>query len=194
MKKTTLLLAILLTAFITNANAQADSVNVLNKKHELKIGAVKLLAGTIVEVTYEHIHSETFTYGVSVLGNLDSKSNDYPEDFSVTPFARFYFTEPKHYGAKGFFVEGFGKFISGKDYNGYTESYSVDVDGTTLYNYIDKRERYTAGSVGIALGWKLINRAGFVFEILGGAGRNFGGGRAMADASFRGDINLGYRF
>ena len=68
MKKTTLLLVIILTAFVTNVYAQADSTGVLNKKHELKIGAVKLLAGAIVEVTYEYIHSETFTYGVSVLG------------------------------------------------------------------------------------------------------------------------------
>lgn len=202
MKKITLLFA-LLTAGCITANAQVDSVYVVNngstsahnsliaKKHEFKIGAIKLLAGPILDVTYEHIHSESFTYGVSLLGNLDSKSNDYPEDFSVTPFARMYFTEPKYYGAKGFFVEGFAKFITGKDYTGETEEY---IDGNGNYYYNDRRESYTAGSVGIALGWKWINKAGFVFEILAGGGRNFGGGNNAPDASFRGDFNLGYRF
>jgi len=206
MNKITLLFA-LLTAGCFTANAQVDSVYVVNggasdahksliaKKHELKIGAIKLLAGAIVDVTYEHIYSEDFTYGISLLGNLDGKTNDYPEDFSVTPFARFYFTEPKYYGAKGFFVEGFGKFIAGKDYTGYTETmYYEDLNGNGYYTYNDKRESYTAGSMGIAIGWKWINRSGFVFEILGGGGRNFGGGDHAPNASFRGDFNLGYRF
>lgn len=193
MKHITLLITLLTIGFITTTYAQADSTSVLNKKHEFKIGAIKLLAGGILDVTYERIHSEDFTYGISLLGNLDSKNNEYPEDFSVTPFARFYFTEPKYYGARGFFIEGFGKFIAGRDYNGYVESYYVDNNGNGFYSYRDKQENYTAASVGISLGWKWINRSGFVFEILAGGGRNFGGSNAP-DASFRGDFNLGYRF
>lgn len=192
MKRITLLLALLTTGFTTTTYAQADSTSVLSKKHEFKIGAIKLLAGGILDVTYEHIHSEDFTYGISLLGNLDSKNNEYPEDFSVTPFARFYFTEPKYYGAKGFFVEGFTKFITGHDYYYHEEIY-YNNDGSYSYDYTDKRVAYTAASAGISLGWKWINRSGFVFEILCGAGRNFGGSKAP-DASFRGDFNLGYRF
>ncbi|MFP9100342.1 hypothetical protein ACLI09_14930 [Flavobacterium sp. RHBU_24] len=205
MKRITLLFALLAAGCVT-ANAQVDSVYVVNngsttahndliaKKHELKFGAIKALSGGIVEVTYERIYSESFTYGLSMLGNLDGNNNDYPEDFSVTPFARMYFSEPKYYGAKGFFVEGSAKFITGRDYNGYTEEYVYeDGNGNTYYNYYDKRVSYTAGSLGLAIGWKWINKAGFVFEILGGAGRNFGGSNAP-EANFRGDFNLGYRF
>lgn len=197
MKRIALLLTLLMSGFLATAQAPSDSTsaapNVLTKKNEFKVGAIKLLAGPILDVTYERIHSEYFTYGVSLLGNLAGENNDYPEDFSVTPFVRAYFTEPKHYGAKGFFVEGFGKFIAGREYNGYTEQY-VDNNGNGYYNYYDKRVSYTAGSLGLALGWKWVNKAGFVFEILGGAGRNFGGGNNAPEANFRGDFNLGYRF
>lgn len=167
--------------------------DVMTRKHELKLGAIKLLSGGIAEVTYEHIHSDDFTYGVSLLGNLDGKNNDYPEDFSVTPFARMYFTEPKYYGAKGFFVEAFGKFISGKNTQQMEEVYYTE-DGYPYYTYYEQNRNYTAASVGIAIGWKWINKSGFVFEITGGGGRNIGGNSHTPSATFRGDFNLGYRF
>lgn len=205
MKNITLLLTLTTMLCISTANAQVDSVYVVNgdsnkahndliaKKHEIKLGAIKALAGAIIEGTYEYIYSESFTYGASILGNLDSKNNNYPEKFSVTPFARMYFSEPRYYGAKGFFVEGFAKFIAGQqDYSTYEEFYSPD--GVYYSTYTEDKRNFTAGSAGIALGWKWINKSGFVFEILAGAGRNFGGNGDTPDATFRGDFNLGYRF
>ena len=90
-----------------------DKSSVFKRKHELKVGAIHLLGGPILEGTYEYIYSKDFTYGTSVLVSLDSK-NYYDEEFSVTPFARFYFQETIEYGAQGFFVEGFAKYLSGK--------------------------------------------------------------------------------
>lgn len=161
-----------------------EKKNIFSRKHELKLGAIKMLSGTILEVTYEYINSSDFTYGSSVLFNLDSE-NDYPEDISITPFVRFYFTESKEYGAKGFFVEGFAKFLSGKYY-----MYKYDVSG----NYYEKSINYTAASIGLSLGKKWINKSGFVFETLLGVGRNIGAKGNAPDASFRGDLFLGYRF
>lgn len=189
MKQTTLLLLLLAGGFM-NTYAQADSTGINFKKHEIKIGAIKLLAGGIVEGTYEYIHSPYFTYGASILGNFD-KSNEYPEDFSVTPFARFYFTESKEYGAKGFFVEGFAKFLTGRQYVYHYGSY--DPTGEYIYNDYESEEKFTTAAAGLSLGWKWINNAGFVLEIHAGAGRNFGGDN-VPDATFRGDLNLGYRF
>ena len=74
-----------------------------SKKHEVKLGAVKMLAASIFEGTYEYIYSKDFTFGSSLLMNLNSDKN-YTENFSITPFARFYFQETQEYGAKGFFV------------------------------------------------------------------------------------------
>lgn len=145
------------------------------RKHEVKLGAVKLLSGSIVEFTYEHIISDDFTVGSSLLVNCDT-SNDYWEDFSITPFARFYFQESKPYGAQGFFVEGFGKYASGRNIN---DSFNP---------------KYSAASMGISLGKKWINRSGFVFEALVGVSRKLGGSDVAPDAFFRGDLCIGYRF
>lgn len=162
--------------FLTSVTyAQENSI--FSRKHEIKVGAVKLLAGPILEGTYEYVHSNDFTYGVSILGKLDN-GNDYYEDFSVTPFARFYFQETKEFGAKGFFVEGFAKYSTGYyDYDSY-----------------DTDRKYSAGALGISLGKKWINRTGFIFEILVGAGRTIGSADYKPDFIFRGDLNLGYRF
>ena len=159
--------------------------SIFNRKHELKLGAIKMLSGPILEVTYEYINSSDFTYGSSVLFNLDSQ-NDYPENISVTPFARFYFTESKEYGAKGFFVEGFAKFLTGK--------YIVNSYDNVNFTYFDAQKKFTTASIGLSLGKKWINKSGFVFETLFGVGRNIGAKGEAPAASFRGDLFLGYRF
>ena len=92
---------------------QKKSIALSDRKHEIKVGAIKLLAGPIFEGTYEYIYSKDFTFGSSVLIDLQ-KENVWDENFSITPFARFYFQETKEYGAKGFFAEGFLKIASGE--------------------------------------------------------------------------------
>ena len=181
MKKITLLLFVLSATILL---AQETDKSVFNKKHEIKVGGIKLLSGPILEGTYEYIHSKDFTYGSSVLLNLD-KSNDYAEDFSITPFARFYFQETKEYGAQGFFVEGFAKYINGKTTKGHYDA---------LYNYYETKETFDASALGLSVGKKWINRSGFVFEILVGAGRSLGNQDNVPDAFFRGDLFVGYRF
>ncbi len=159
-------------------SAQDDERRAIeDRKHEVKVGAVKLLAGPILEGTYEYIKNSDFTFGTSVLANFDT-GNDYPEDFSITPFARFYFQESREYGAQGFFVEGFAKYSTGEH----------------EWNSDNVEAEYSCGAVGISLGKKWINRTGFVFEILVGGGRTIGGGMEAPDFLFRGDLNLGYRF
>ncbi|TDD99861.1 hypothetical protein [Flavobacterium cellulosilyticum] len=180
MKKTYLLFCIMVSALVFCQETITDKpteTTIFDRKHELKVGAVKLLAGPILEVTYEYIYSKNFTYGSSILVNL-SKNSDYPEDFSVTPFARFYFQETKEYGAKGFFVEGFAKYFAGNN----------------NINYYSTNEKYSAGALGLALGKKWINSSGFVFETLIGFGRTLGGNINTPEAVFRGDLFLGYRF
>ena len=181
MKKISLLL---LLFSVTVMLAQETKTSVFSKKNEIKIGGIKLLSGTILEGTYEYIHSKDFTYGSSILVNMDT-ANDYDEDFSITPFARFYFQETKEYGAQGFFVEGFAKYVNGKRSIGHYDA---------LYNYYETKETFDASALGLSLGKKWINRSGFVFEILVGAGRTLGNQDNVPDAFFRGDLFVGYRF
>lgn len=159
------------------AFAQPSSSSIFERRHEFTFGAVKLLAGPIVEVNYEYIFREDFTFGSSVLVN-GRNDNDWEEDFSVTPFVRFYFQERKEFAAKGFFIEGFGKYSNGRN-NDYGN---------------DNKQRYNAASLGLAGGYKLINRTGFVLEVVAGGGRTLGEPQNAPDFIFRGDINLGYRF
>ncbi len=158
--------------------SQPDKKPIYERKHEIKGGAIKLLAGPIFEGTYEYIKSKDFTFGTSLLVNLSD--NDWPENFSITPFARFYFQESKEYGAKGFFVEGFGKFSTGEDF-GSEDAYNTQKD-------------YAVGALGLSLGKKWINKSGFVFEILVGAGRTLGGPDQAPVAFPRADMFIGYRF
>lgn len=187
----TLLIAIFSLTAIAQEEDSAEKTKkpLFDRKHEVKVGAIKLLAGPIFEGTYEYIYSKDFTFGSSILVDFD-KNNDWVEDFSITPFARFYFQESKEYGAKGFFVEGFGKYVVGKDYV-YDYYYN---NSTDYYEEIEKGKSFSVGCVGISLGKKWINNSGFVFEILVGAGRTIGGNDYAPDALFRGDFNLGYRF
>jgi hypothetical protein len=166
----------LLIAFVCHSQ-EKKTKNFDSKKHEIKFGAIKMLAVPIFEGTYEYIYSKDFTFGGSLLMNLQSDKN-YPENFSITPFARFYFQETQEYGAKGFFVEGFAKYSSGRNNP----------------NYYSKYYDYSAGALGLSLGKKYINRSGFVLELLAGAGRVLGNSEVAPDAIFRGDINIGYRF
>lgn len=182
--KNFLLVAVLIVSafgFGQEKENDKDKASVFNRKHELKVGAIHLLGGPLLEGTYEYIYSKDFTYGTSVLISLDSKTA-YDEEFSVTPFARFYFQETKEYGAQGFFVEGFAKYLSGK----YTpEVFNIFTSNTP--------KSYSAVALGLGLGKKWFNASGFVFEVLVGAGRTIGGGD-QPDGIFRGDLLIGYRF
>jgi hypothetical protein len=176
MKKLLIIIVLFVTVF--GFGQEKNKTSLFSRKHELKIGAIHLLGGPILEGTYEYIYSKDFTYGTSVLISLDGK-NSYDEEFSVTPFARFYFQETKEYGAQGFFVEGFGKYVAGK--------YTPELIGTRT------SKAYSAAALGLSLGKKWTNSSGFVFEILGGVGRTLGSGD-KPDAIFRGDLLIGYRF
>lgn len=156
--------------------SQTNDNNIFERKHELKVGAIKLLAGPIFEGTYEYIHSKNFTYGTSLLVNLNA-GNDFNEDFSITPFVRFYFQETKEYGAKGFFVEGFAKYSTGENND---------------WNNTD--ENYSAVALGLSLGRKWVNSSGFVFEPLLGVGRTLGSSDNAPEAIIRFDFFIGYRF
>jgi hypothetical protein len=177
MKNFLLIAALLITAF--GFSQDKDKVSIFKRKHEIKIGAIKLLAGPILEGTYEYIYSKDFTFGSSILVSLD-ESDYYNEEFSITPFARFYFQETKEYGAQGFFVEGFAKYFSGK------------YDQYNLFGSAPKE--FSAAALGIGVGKKWINSSGFVFETLIGFGRTLGGADYKPEAVFRGDLSIGYRF
>ncbi len=185
MKKAILTL-FLFTSFLSFSQETESKKDIFERKHELRLGAVKLLAGGIFETSYEYIKDSNQGFGASLLVNFDS-GNGYLENYSLTPFYRMYFQTYEDYGAKGFFVEGFTSFFGGGNEDSYeylsiTDSYR-NIEGDNFFDI----------SIGLVLGKKWINSAGFVFEIKAGAGRNLLG-NSNRDALFKGDLSIGYRF
>ncbi len=181
MKK--LLLSLLAICIIFVANAQEpdrERIDVFDRKHEVRLGTIKMLGGGIFEGAYEYIIDSNQGFGAYALINFDT-GNDYIENYSLTPYYRMYFQTNEDYGAKGFFVEGFTSFFS-SDFN----------FEDTLFNEEDNEDVFDI-SIGLSIGKKWINTSGFVFEAKIGAGRNLLG-NADSDAILKGDLYIGYRF
>jgi len=175
--KSKILLIVLLT-ISTISFSQEDNDNerkpLSERKHEVRIGTIKLLA-EIAEVSYEYINNSNSGFGVSMLYNLN-KNSDYLEEFSVTPFYRFYFTSKEDFGAKGFFFEGHTKLATGED---------------PIFNTNDGK--HTDFSVGFAAGQKWVNSNGFIVDLSIGLSRTIGNNSGH-DIYFRGGLFVGYRF
>ncbi len=154
------------------------------------MGAIRLLAGHSLDIGYERIIDRNQGYGVNLLIGFADESEDRSEGFkqiiSVSPYYRFYFNKSQEYGAKGMFIEGFTDFYNGKSWD------TVYTSWNNTYDYFNE-EKYFEIAAGLALGWKWVNTAGFIFEIKLGFGRNLLG-NADNEGIFRGDFSIGYRF
>ena len=64
MKNILIIIVLFASAFGFAQDKDKDKTSVLNRKHELKIGAIHLLGGPLLEGTYEYIYSKYFTYTV----------------------------------------------------------------------------------------------------------------------------------
>ncbi len=155
------------------------------KKHELKINALSLIAFSWLDVSYEYIINKESSIGMSTLisfnDNKDLNLNLY-RTFSLTPYYRRYFS--KKY-AKGFFIEGFGMLNSRKfDYSWFDSSI--------------KTKTHTDFAIGISAGAKFVTENGFIAEVHLGVGRNLTSSDYYNEVEDRivgrGGISLGYRF
>lgn len=158
-------------------SSAVESKRIKVDKHELKIGVIKPLFYQTIELTYEYIPFSKLGFGTSILFNTD-KTNRFSEDFSLTPFARFYFQNPNLQNGNGLFLEGFGKYISGR----YRELNDVDV-------------KYNSTALGLSIGYKWLFKSGFLIEpVLGFSQSISRTNDAAAGGNLRSDISVGYRF
>jgi len=179
MKTYTLLVFLFCLSF--SGHTQEDSLTIFTKNHEIKVGALKLLAGSIFEGSYEYIPNRNIGFGASLLWNFDT-SNNYFENSSLTPFFKMYFQRNEHYGAKGFFVEAFGSLYSANE----------KLDSWVGSNN-DNINTFFETALGFSIGQKWINSTGFIFEIKFGYGRNLLG-NSRFDGIAKGGFYVGYRF
>ncbi|WP_405608687.1 DUF3575 domain-containing protein [Polaribacter sp. Asnod1-A03] len=182
MKKITLLLLLFTSTVLIAQEKEDEYPQDINKKHEVKINALGLLAFEWLDLSYEQLINEESSFGVGVLAGFD-KSSDIEEyrKFSITPFYRRYFSSKF---ARGFFIEGFGMLHTYEDNTYYYYG-----------NYTDySSETKTEVALGISIGGKFVSKSGFTTEIYLGLGRNLGGDEYSLEAVGRGGISLGYRF
>lgn len=164
---------------------QFKDVTVL-EKNEIRLNALDLLVHPALHVYYERIVSESSGYGASLFVNFgDHDATN--QNFTFTPYYRFYFLNRKDYGASGLFVETFSSFSSVN-----FGDYWVVGDATP------KNEDEFQFSMGVGLGKKWVNRSGFTFEVFAGVGRYFinneDNGYSHPEAHGRIGLSIGKRF
>jgi hypothetical protein len=172
MKKFTLLILLLVVTLSTAQEKEEIYPQDVNKKHELKINALTLLAAKWIDVSYERLIDEESSFGTAVTINTDSFETDL--NYAITPYYRRYFSGKF---ARGFFVEGFGMLFSAED-NSLFDPNNEDVTGFAL---------------GISIGGKFVSYKGFTAELVLGVGRNFLESENN-EAVGRFGISVGYRF
>ncbi|PWG06248.1 DUF3575 domain-containing protein [Polaribacter aquimarinus] len=174
MKKTAFLILIFISSCIYAQEKEGKPLQDINKKHEVKINALTLLAAKWLDVSYEKLIDEESSLGVSATLNTDTAETDL--NFALTPYYRRYFSGKF---ARGFFVEGFGALFSRRD-------------SDFLFN--SKNESFETGfALGVSVGGKFVSKKGFTTELLLGVGRNLI--KSDYDEPFgRIAISVGYRF
>lgn len=187
MKKIILLFVLLVSIISTAQEKEEKHPQDVDKKGEIKINALSLIALSSLDLSYERLLNENSSFGVSIFYNFSNIDNDsdiyYPKTFSLTPYYRWFFSESRF--ARGFFVEGFGMLNTYQDeIYLFSNNYSI--------------EKETGFALGISAGGKFITKSGFVAEIYFGVGRNLlnNNDNNFIDNELitRGGISLGYRF
>jgi hypothetical protein len=173
MKKITLLILLLTATFSVAQEKEKTFPQDVNKKHEIKINALTLLAAKWIDVSYEGLIDEESSYGIAVALNTDTSESDL--SYSLTPYYRRYFSGKF---ARGFFVEGFGALYSAREYEFFNNN----------------NEFNTGFALGVSVGGKFVSKKGFTTELLLGIGRNLISNDNVDDVFGRIGISVGYRF
>jgi hypothetical protein len=182
MKTTFLTILMLLSLFTIKAQGD-NSVNMHEKKNEIKLNVLLPLFGAF-EVTYERILNKKSSLGVSFFapfdsGNVESTEDD--ENYFISPYYRMYFGKKN---ASGFFAEGFGMLTS--------------IDGKKIFDLEGNLSQGSAVSdfaIGLGFGSKWITKSGFIFEVNVGYGKLlFNADKTDHDIVAKFGFHLGYRF
>ena len=180
MKKNYLVIVLLWSCIAMNAQMDT-TVNLNEKKNEIKLNAATLLFGTF-EMTYERILNQKSALGISAL-TVYSKDNNEDTNFTISPYYRRYFG--KKY-ASGFFLEGF-TMLNSTDGKRIT-----DIDGNLTPN---EEPDVIDMSLGIGFGSKWVTKSGFIFEANLGWGKLlFNADKTDHDQVAKFGLSAGYRF
>tara|TARA_B100001939_G_scaffold202798_1_gene174331 strand:+ start:431 stop:1057 length:627 start_codon:yes stop_codon:yes gene_type:complete len=167
--------------------------------NEIKLDLIDIIAYPAFDITYEKIKNPYNSFGASLFINFSSEQNsEWVDEFSLTPFYRFYFFNKKDYGGAGFFAEVFSKFSSGRtEYNIY---YEDQPSGFSRWES-DTINQFDI-ALGASIGQKWVNKMGWTFEVNFGVGRfitnnqneDYNGYYSRPEATVKGGLSIGKRF
>ncbi|GMN06800.1 hypothetical protein MTsPCn5_21890 [Croceitalea sp. MTPC5] len=194
MKKIVLLILLVIPGITILAQSSDQSTTLDEKKDEIRIDAIGLIAFKYIDLTYENLLNEESGLGINLQFTLDgdqSENVNRIRRFSLTPFYRQYFSRKY---AKGFFVEGFMMYAANREYD-YVDFIQDPVTGEFMdvYENID----FNTLAIGVSVGGKFVTKRGFVAEVFLGIGRNLlevPENSFISEIEVRGGIALGYRF
>ena len=183
---------------VKNDNQITDLFDELGS-NEIKLDLIDIIAYPAFNITYEKIKNPYNSFGASLFINFSGEVNaDWVDNFSLTPFYRFYFFNKKDYGGAGFFAEVFSKFSSGK--SEYTIYYEDQLPGLPRWES-DTISQFDI-ALGASIGQKWVNKMGWTFEINFGVGRfitnnqtdDYNGYYSRPEATVKGGLSIGKRF
>ncbi|SFS60455.1 hypothetical protein [Sphingobacterium wenxiniae] len=151
-----LLLVSLLALSWGSYGQESRQERALARKNHLMIDPIVLIAGPILNVSYERALNEDLGVGLHSLLGLGAMD----EMVQFSPFARFYLGGS--HGA-GFFMEGFVPVTNMED---DYQTYNPEGDYYTIV-----RDKKTSVGLGIGLGGKWLLKRNLMLEVSGGIGR-----------------------
>lgn len=130
-------------------------------QNEVKLNLASSIFSSYPEISYERILNTDISVGVAT--GISLEDDNYPVDFSIIPYFRWFFggnTKSLQKHGAGFFIEANGAIVSVKEYI-YDSGYGNP----------DTQTKAGAG-LGLAIGWKYLSHDNWVGEIHVGAGRH----------------------
>lgn len=177
-----ILLASCLSFFVFFSNAQTDDEpqqqpSDKQKKNEVKINALGLIAFSVIDLNYEYVFSEESAFGAALFIDLGNSDSFEGREFGLRPYYRKYFS--RKYG-KGFFIEGFGLLNTG--------------DERRFFGGLDEDRNFSGFALGVGIGGKWVTPSGFLAELNFGVGRNVIRSEFAPDFVGVASIGVGARF
>lgn len=174
-----LIFTFLLLLLSLNLGAQTDSDSLYQRKNDIVVDPIMLIAIPAVNISYERLISKGSGIGVNALVSL--QRDDESNFTQISPYYRMYFG--KKY-ASGFFLEGFVPITTTKeDYTYITTSAPRDV-----------KETATTVGIGFGVGGKWVVRKNLLIEVSGGIARRFTNKEYIEYLTGRFMGGIGYRF
>ena len=155
--KRILLLSSLLLAFVVSSQAQESRTErALARPNHVMIDPVFLIAGPIVNFSYERALNEDVGLGLHGLIGMETMD----DQLQFSPFARFYVAGS--HGA-GFFLEGFVPIVNREEtISEYVELYESNIEAT---------KKHTSVGLGVGVGGKWLLKRNIMLEVSGGLAR-----------------------